>query len=203
VKSVIGVIPVGQNGYGGHNHYDCGSYTLSFEDCPVVVDPGVYTYTRDIQLRNKFRSYDYHNTVLPLELNRNLFYLDKIFESSRYFELMDYKMKNDNIFEIEFSLPDLKNPVIRKFVLEEDIFVIKDSYKGDFISYIHFSPDIKLKDISINKIISDRFTLFLSHAKDVITEEYDYSGRYNVMERSSRILIIASQYNELRFEFFK
>lgn len=201
LKSVVGIIPVGQNGHGGHNHYDCGSFTLSDNAGPVVVDPGVYTYTRDIRLRNKFRSYSYHNTVLPHELDQDAFFLDKTFESSKYFELLDHKMENNNIFDIKYRLLDLKKPVSRKFVLEKDLFVINDGYDGDFILHIHFSPDIKIKDISINKILSDRFTLFISHAKDVKTEEYDYSARYNIMEKSSRIIIFANDYNELRFDF--
>ncbi len=53
----------GQNGANGHNHNDWGSYTLTYQGIPFVVDPGLFTYTRDFKLRNIFRSASSHNVA--------------------------------------------------------------------------------------------------------------------------------------------
>jgi hypothetical protein len=53
---------VGQNGNGGHAHNDLLSYELS-RGPEIVVDPGTYLYSADVQARNAFRSTAAHNTV--------------------------------------------------------------------------------------------------------------------------------------------
>lgn len=55
--------PQGQGGVGGHSHNDKLSFELHLGGHPVIVDPGTGTYTRDISLRNVFRSTAAHNTL--------------------------------------------------------------------------------------------------------------------------------------------
>ena len=51
---------IGQDGFGGHAHNDQLSITLVV-DCNVIInDPGTYTYTRDISLRQRYRSVQAH-----------------------------------------------------------------------------------------------------------------------------------------------
>ena len=52
--------PVGQNGVGGHSHYDQLSIECFTDNKWIARDPGTGTYTDDILTRNKFRSLDYH-----------------------------------------------------------------------------------------------------------------------------------------------
>jgi len=52
--------PIGQNGIGGHSHYDQLSIECFTNDNWIARDPGTGTYTDDIQLRNSFRSLDFH-----------------------------------------------------------------------------------------------------------------------------------------------
>jgi hypothetical protein len=59
----INCLQTGQKGANGHNHNDWGSYTLTYKGIPFVVDPGLYTYTRDFKLRNIFRSASSHNVA--------------------------------------------------------------------------------------------------------------------------------------------
>ena len=52
--------PVGQNGIGGHSHYDQLSIECFTDNKWIARDPGTGTYTDNIKLRNKFRSLEYH-----------------------------------------------------------------------------------------------------------------------------------------------
>ena len=55
--------PKGQRGVGGHNHCDKLSFELHLKGAAVIVDPGTWTYGRDPQARNAFRSTARHNVV--------------------------------------------------------------------------------------------------------------------------------------------
>ena len=52
--------PIGQNGFGGHSHYDQLSIECFSGGKWITRDPGTGTYTDNIDLRNKFRSLAYH-----------------------------------------------------------------------------------------------------------------------------------------------
>ena len=52
--------PVGQNGVGGHSHYDQLSIECFTNNKWIARDPGTGTYTDDITIRNKFKSLEYH-----------------------------------------------------------------------------------------------------------------------------------------------
>ena len=52
--------PVGQNGVGGHSHYDQLSIECFTDNKWIARDPGTGTYTDDITIRNKFKSLEYH-----------------------------------------------------------------------------------------------------------------------------------------------
>ncbi|TQP93804.1 heparinase II/III domain-containing protein [Vibrio cholerae] len=52
--------PIGQLGKGGHDHYDQLSITLTSDGHRVIADPGVGCYTKDVDIRNKYRSSKSH-----------------------------------------------------------------------------------------------------------------------------------------------
>ena len=52
--------PIGQNGIGGHSHYDQLSIECFADSKWIARDPGTGTYTDDIEIRNRFRSLEYH-----------------------------------------------------------------------------------------------------------------------------------------------
>ena len=52
--------PVGQNGVGGHSHYDQLSIECFTDNKWIARDAGTGTYTDDITIRNKFKSLEYH-----------------------------------------------------------------------------------------------------------------------------------------------
>lgn len=55
--------PQGQGGVGGHSHNDKLSFELHLGGRPLIVDSGTGTYTRDVALRDAFRSTAAHNTL--------------------------------------------------------------------------------------------------------------------------------------------
>jgi len=55
---------IGVNGHGPHKHNDWLSFELCQDSRPVVIDPGTYCYTGDVETRRMFRSTAYHNTVV-------------------------------------------------------------------------------------------------------------------------------------------
>ena len=52
--------PVGQNGIGGHSHYDQLSIECFTNQQWIARDPGTGTYTDDMSTRNSFKSLQYH-----------------------------------------------------------------------------------------------------------------------------------------------
>ena len=57
-------MPIGVNGVGPHKHNDWLSFELCVDGKPVIIDPGTYCYTGNMELRRLFRSTAYHNTVV-------------------------------------------------------------------------------------------------------------------------------------------
>lgn len=55
---------IGVNGVGPHKHNDWLSFELCVDEKPVIVDPGTYCYTGNMEMRRLFRSTKYHNTVV-------------------------------------------------------------------------------------------------------------------------------------------
>jgi len=52
--------PIGQNGVGGHSHYDQLSIECFTNNKWIARNPGTGTYTDNIKIRNLFRSLEYH-----------------------------------------------------------------------------------------------------------------------------------------------
>ena len=57
-------VPNGISGKGSHNHNDKLSFVLRLDGKEVLCDSGTRTYTRDPELRNRFRTTAAHNTIV-------------------------------------------------------------------------------------------------------------------------------------------
>jgi hypothetical protein len=128
---------IGVNGVGPHKHNDWLSYELSVDDQPIVVDPGTYCYTGNVDLRRLFRSTTYHNTVVvdkqeQIPINR-VFAFDHPFGEvvvSRWESNSDY-----DCLEAEHTgYTRLSDPVIhrRRFFLQKTLcsLEISDTFVG-------------------------------------------------------------------------
>jgi hypothetical protein len=58
-----GQLGMGPGGHGGHGHLDCLSLVAWDAQGPILVDPGTYVYTGDLEARRAFRRTAAHNTV--------------------------------------------------------------------------------------------------------------------------------------------
>ncbi len=56
--------PVGFKGGGGHGHNDALSIELFLGGYPLVTDSGTYTYSADLNARNRFRGTTAHNIIM-------------------------------------------------------------------------------------------------------------------------------------------
>ena len=68
--------PNGQRGNGGHCHNDRLSFNIWYKGQDIFVDGGTGVYTSFPEIRNKFRSTQFHNTVMVDGKEQNRFYED-------------------------------------------------------------------------------------------------------------------------------
>lgn len=55
---------VGMKGKGGHGHNDLFSFELMLDNQDIIVDPGCYTYTGNLELKSEMKSSLYHNGLV-------------------------------------------------------------------------------------------------------------------------------------------
>ena len=120
--------PIGQNGFGGHSHYDQLSIECFSGGKWITRDPGTGTYTDNIDLRNKFRSLAYHwgpqpKTNFPKEDEFDCFKLNHItsgevlkFDKNNFIGFADFNGRriyrkiqiNDGVVNIEDLSKDVE-----------------------------------------------------------------------------------------------
>ena len=140
---------------GSHIHNDILSFELNINKEDVIVDPGTFTYTSDLKMRNLFRSTAFHNTVVIDNKEQNPLSSDPFF-IQQYAQLSVKKWKVSErkvIWEGEHNgYKRLKYPVIhnRRFELQrkEKILTIIDSFQGEGQHQLewnfHLAPNIKV-----------------------------------------------------------
>ena len=123
--------PIGQNGIGGHSHYDQLSIECYTDNRWIARDPGTGTYTDDIKIRNSFRSLEYHwgpkaKIQIPKEDEFDCFKLNYmgnghtlIFNKYNYFGYADFNGKR----------------IYRKIIIHDGEVLIED-----------FSNDVDLEE---------------------------------------------------------
>ncbi len=147
--------PVGVNRTGPHKHNDWLSFELCVDNQPIVIDPGTYCYTGNIEMRRMFRSTPYHNTVVvdsneQIPLNNTMFGLNDVVGDVK---VLQYKSDaNVDILEAEHSgYTRLHRSVIhrRRFLLDKQKqeVEITDTFIGEgdhlFEWYLHLDTDLK------------------------------------------------------------
>ncbi len=118
--------PIGQNGVGGHSHYDQLAIECFTRKDWIARDPGTGTYTNDIELRNKFRSLEYHwgpkaKIKFPKEDEFSCFKLNYMSDG----EVVSFD-KNNFLGYAEFN----GKRIYRKIRIDDGIVYIED-YSND------------------------------------------------------------------------
>lgn len=182
----ISCFPLGQNGKGGHNHDDDGSFTLSFKGNPIIVDPGSYTYTSSFSMRNRLRSHSFHNNlqyntnISSDALSKNVFNLTKQRESQTLIlqgeneSILGYKIltKHNNSKKVLSS--------IRTITITNTKLLVSEEFDKKMMPNIHiklcFHPILKIFQQEKNEIIisSNNVKLVLKTNSDSIICYKDY-----------------------------
>ena len=189
---LVSCFPIGQNGKGGHNNLDTGSFTLSIDGNQSIVDPGTLTYTRNKALRDRMRAYDYHNVLynnndLKIDLRKFEYWkLNEFYKS----ELIKFSENNIHI-KIVNKFDEI--PRERNFELLENAVKITDKYDGKFYSNINLHPDIKIKTESPEEIVTDRFRIIIESDTDYSISEYLYAPHYGNHVQSNNIIFHANK----------
>lgn len=68
---IVKCAKLGTGGKGTHTHNDNLSFELCMNGITYITDPGTYTYSSDKDMRNLFRSTQYHNTLVIDDMEQN------------------------------------------------------------------------------------------------------------------------------------
>jgi hypothetical protein len=187
---MLACIPAGQNGHGGHNHFDQGSFTLSADGAQIVIDAGTGFYTPDKTKRDLLRSYHYHNTLYTS--NDKAYKLDDI-GIWEFKELYHSDISRYSGNEIEVTIKTINDHLLRKrhFEIEENQLLINDSYEGPFFSRLNFHPDIEIISSGKSGLITNKCEILIEGAESFIIEEFEYSPHYHKIAKSKYLNIQA------------
>ena len=146
---------VGQNGLGGHGHNDLFSFGLWLGNKSIVIDPGTYMYTGDLQKRTWFRSTAAHNgnMVDDMEIAPLLGHWRISNIAAPYGHHYHDDGEAISICASHDGYQRLPDPVIatRKFWVKRNLSKIKicDNFacKADHIitRHLHLSPNLQVK----------------------------------------------------------
>ncbi len=173
----------------GHFHEDFLSITIYYQGKPIIIDPGTYTYTGNIKMRNIFRSTFFHNN--PIKKSRILHTKETLFQLPLEKTTVQPQIKqNANRITIKNSY-DLHS---RKLILEKNIntITIKDSYKkekGNEACFI-FHPERKI----FKKPRGNKYIWLIDNMLEITTnvtfekKKKFYSPEYGVKEKSFALI---------------
>lgn len=200
---------LGQEGFGGHNHSDIGSFILFIDGKDIFIDPGTGIYMNK-KIRNILRSIKSHNFLSIGDKSILGFEENEIFKSYFYGnkESIDIKETlNENI--IEFNLSIGNKLIKRKYSLEKDFryLLIEDEFsleKSEKIeTYFILSPDVKNLKINDGKVsfLIDKKNIFLDFSRNDTIAKLDnwfYSPFYGYIKKTPRIVL--TQYKRGNFK---
>ena len=210
---------VGTGGFGNHKHNDLLSFEYHHGGTPLIVDPGCYVYTSDVDARNRFRGTAYHNTLMVDGVEQNELrpgFLFRLFETSN----PESVVFDDRDGVIEYvgrhhGYERLPEPVTHertfRFLKSTGAVAIVDRLKGrgrhDLRWHFHLAPGISAEPAG-STVVSlaageRRWQLTTPPGLQIAVNPVDYSPSYGV-----RIACVAIDLtlqvdlsDELTFEF--
>jgi len=130
---------IGAKGKGAHTHNDNLSFELCCKNKCYIIDPGTYTYSGDPEMRNKFRSTLFHNTLVIDQIEQNIIPKNDLFRLIGNCDVKVIKWfsnKKKDIFQgkITYYFPlDKQIKHFRKIIFykEFDKWTIEDEIFGE------------------------------------------------------------------------
>lgn len=188
---VISCGPNGQGGIGCHAHNDKLSFELCVDGEDIIVDPGTYVYTANPAWRNRFRSANYHNTVMVDEQEPSITYTTELFvlKSGRICRCLNFNEDEGCVwFQGECSISAQKTHLIhRRHVLfnkRTQSIIVDDKLLGHPQTaklVMTLAPAVKPKDLAIEASASYR------------VEEGWYSPGYGITKRAGKLIFFFAE----------
>jgi len=193
---LVACFPIGQNGQGGHNNLDSGSFTLSIDGQRIIVDPGTSTYTKDKKERDEFRSYPYHNTLFS-KIDQKL-----SLDACPFWKLKNYygsQLKKNNDTEVEIDIKYREDQKIRTrfFKLNENDVILLDRYEGEFFTRLNFHPEIEVTSTNDHQIVTNRFMITFNKKTNFSLDKYYYAPHYGKKVSAISLLVSAKDKLEI------
>lgn len=202
VKLLIDVGQVSPPYQPGHAHADELSFLLFDNGTPVIVDTGISTYEKN-QRRQLERSTLSHNCVVVAHSNSS-----QVWGGFRVGKRASVRITEDNECKISACHDGYKQYgffVHREFEVTSSGFKIKSKLKGisqlDFITYIHFHPDISVLEISLNTYKVGRFEIFIGTDSECKLENYMFAAGYNRLVQAKKLIIKEKRENIIRIDY--
>ena len=135
IRLVIDAAPLGYLSIAAHGHADALAFTLSAAGCPLLIDPGTYSYHTQKAWRDYFKGTSAHNTVRvdgvdQSESGGNFMWLRKASASCEHWSSEDGKDVFIGSHDGYAALPD---PVIHRrkieFLKNESSVIVEDILK--------------------------------------------------------------------------
>src|SRR5215216_1356338 len=137
----------GINGRGSHGHNDALSIEVSAGGRALIVDPGTYVYSADLQKRHEFRSTAYHSTVRIDGEEHNTIRVNSPFVIGNEAQprVLEWKTNDDfdKVVAEHYGYPVTHRRTVI-FDKRERAWLIDDEFFGDgehiYESRFHFAP---------------------------------------------------------------
>jgi hypothetical protein len=152
----------GINGRGSHGHNDALSIEVSAGGRALIVDPGTYVYSADLEKRHQFRSTAYHSTVQidGLEQNTIDVHTPFVIGNEAKPRVLEWKTSDDcdKVVGEHYGYPVIHRRTI-VFKKRERTWVIDDEFFGDGEHFyevrFHFAPGVEAKELTIKCLSAD------------------------------------------------
>lgn len=196
--------PLGQHGFGGHDHNDQLSFVLYIDGVPVVVDPGTFVYTPLPQERNAFRATAVHNTLRVEGCEQHAFAEDSLF---RLIGKAGAKLVEAGPDRIAMAHEAFGAPYRRSIRIEGSALVVSEEFAGPGDGRIGLTlhPGRRLAprpDGSVAISLCDAEAVLRTDGGDWEIGEGRYSPGYGLVEPCPRVeLPMTSPRLEWRLEF--
>jgi hypothetical protein len=206
---------IGMKGKGGHSHNDLFSFELMLNNQDIIVDPGCYTYTGNLNIKREMKSSFYHNGLVV----NNEEIAPQIGEwgISNIAKPKDVVCKTkEDTFLISGShngYARLENPVKHKrnIIIAKDFstFLCEDilytNANCSTLRHLYFKPETQLiinnKKVMVSINTSNYLITFDANA-EIIIKDYIFSPSYGTKLKSKCLLINNEVYSDSTL-FFK
>jgi hypothetical protein len=185
---------LGQYGRGGHNHYDTGSFVLSYEGKALIVDPGMFSYNSNLGLRFQLRNIESHNVAMTTEertLCKSAIHPWILKPIWRIGEITAF----DDSFRIEIIMSTSGIRKIRtfSFVSPKEI-LLEDLVPGVFETRFHFADNQRFQlESSSSVLINDQVRFTFNQVNQIERQVYTYAPIYYSARLGERLVISAGE----------